>query len=156
MRRSDSSDSTATYSSDSISPPSPLQVFNMTISDISVWQTMLQCLPSLLWTTSIGMRHSCLLSSLQNRAVHKAIQRAEGRQQEFPERVGVQDVLTRQLHHMFSRHGVNFPPVSVIFQKAAHQLLLHLKGFDVLQRCCLAVAVVLESVQAKLEQASSR
>ena len=92
------------------------------------------------------MRRSCLLSSPQNRAVHEAIQRAEGRQKEFPERVRVQDVLTKQLHHMFSRHGVNFPPVSVILPKAAQQLLLHLKGFDVLQRCCLAVAVVLESV----------
>ncbi|KHE79964.1 hypothetical protein GE21DRAFT_1342477 [Neurospora crassa] len=39
MRKSDSSDSTATYSSDSISRPSPLQVFNMTISDIFVRQT---------------------------------------------------------------------------------------------------------------------
>lgn len=155
MRRSDSGDSTATYSSDSISPPSPLQVFNMTVSDI--FETANYATLAAKSALDNQYRAETFMPSvITSESVREAIQRAKSRQREYPERVGVQEVLTKQLHHVFSRHGVSFPPVSVILQEAAHQLLLHLKGFDVLQRCCLAIAVVLETVQAKLEQASSR
>ncbi|KAK3343006.1 hypothetical protein B0H65DRAFT_236601 [Neurospora tetraspora] len=155
MRRSDSGDSTATYSSDSISPPSPLQVFNMTVSDI--FETANYATLAAKFALGNQYRGETFMPSvITSESVREAIQRAKSRQREYPERVGVQEVLTKQLHHVFSRHGVSFPPVSVILQEAAHQLLLHLKGFDVLQRCCLAIAVVLETVQAKLEQASSR
>ena len=155
MTRSESVDSTATYSSDTISPPSPLQIFNRAVPnifDMAKHATMVAKFA----LDNQYQSEMFMPSVITSESVGEAIQRAKSRQKEFPERVGVQDVLTKQLQHVFGRHGVSFPLVSAILQEAAHQLLLHLKGFDVPQRCCLAIAVVLVSVQAKLEQASAR
>lgn len=155
MTRSDSSDSTATYSSENISPPSPLQVFNMTVSDI--FEMANDATLAAQYTLGNQYRNGTFVPSvITSESVREAIQRAKGRQREYPERVGVQDVLTKKLHLVFSRHRISSPPVSVILQEAAYQLLLHLKGFDVVERCCLAIAVVLENVQTKLEQACTR
>lgn len=155
MTRSDSVDSTATYSSEIISPPSPLQGFNKAVPDIFDMANHATMIAKFALDNQY-QSETFMPSVITSESVREAIQRAKSRQKEFPERVGVQDVLTKQLYHVFSRHGVNSPPVSVILQEAAHQLLIHLTGFDVPQRCCLAIAVVFVSVQAKLEQASTR
>ncbi|KAK3401663.1 hypothetical protein B0T20DRAFT_458802 [Sordaria brevicollis] len=153
MARSDSNDSNATHSSESISPPSPLQVFKMTVSDI--FERANDATLAAQYALDNQYRNGTFVPLVITfEAVREAIHRARCRQREFPERMGVQDVLTNALHLVFSRHRVSAPLVSMILEEAAYQLLLHLKGFDVVQRCCLAIAVVLENIQAEMEQAS--
>ena len=156
MSRSDSSGSTTISSTtEIISPPSPLQVFNMTVSNIFEMANDATLAAQVALDNQYrGEMFMPLVMTPES--VQEAIQRAKSRQRDYPERVGVQDVLTKRLHHLFSRHGVNFAPISVILQEAAYHLLLHLDGFNVLERCRLAIAAVLESVQAKLKQASSQ
>lgn len=155
MTRSGSSDSTATCLSDTISPLSPLQFFNMTVSNI--FEMASSATSEAKFALENQYQSGTFIPSvITSEAVREAIQRAEDCQKEYPERVGVQEVLAKQLHRVFSRHGVSYPPVSVILQEAAHQLLIHLKGFEIPERCYLAIVVVLISVQTKLEQASIR